>query len=239
MKDQSHGWIKAQGFFLALDFWCVLGFFADNSCGTCIAVIAVIHRIQWLKFRRQATSQSRKTIFRMCSFYLPLHNPTCLPKPSQIEGCQVAISHLLGFGEELRSTLAVWDWQLQMAQLAKPPCILCPTIRHWKNVLGNRFFMTPATRDVFTTTNLWPFDQQLFRIRNQVWGVSSSSYLHMFCPLWLPFPLGSGSWHPKAAEQKLCPSPRRDTEWMLSLKLYRASTAKSSSRCTSTTLTSN
>ena len=100
--------------------------------------------------------------------------------PSQIEGFQVAISHLLRFGEELRSTLAVWDWQLQMAQLAKPPCILCPTIRHWKNVLGNRFFHDTSHKGWCSPPpTCGQFDQQLLRIKNQVWGLWSSSYLHI------------------------------------------------------------
>jgi len=52
-------------------------------------------------------SISKKPSSGCVEIYLPLHNPTWLPKPSQIEGCQVAISHLLRFGEELGSTLAV------------------------------------------------------------------------------------------------------------------------------------
>lgn len=177
------------------------------------------HRIQWLKNRRQATSQSPKnhlqdawksTSHSTIQHGYQNHHKLRAAKWLFPISCDLAKSWAAPWQSETDSC----KWPNSRSLRAS-----CPTIRHWKNVLGNRFFHDTSHKGrVHHHQLVANLTNNCFGLEIKFGDCQARHICILFFPLWLPFPLGSGSWHPKAAEQKLCPSPRRDTEWMLSPK---------------------
>ena len=182
MKDQSHGWTKSPGgcFF---KHWISDVFF--DSLLTflwhlhCCHLISLIHRIQWFKMGdKQLLNHKKPSSGRVLPFYPIQSNMSTKPITN------------LGLPSGYFPSPGIWQRAAQHPGSLTPKAANGPTREASVHLVSSQI---QTESDIGKTFGEAIFhekcsppptrghgDQQLLRIRTQVWGLPSSSYLHTF-----------------------------------------------------------